>query len=148
MYEKPTNGKSSPEKPAAFRWREEGTARKFFSGSSKFEVSSSDFKVGTNGGGAGQKERNEDYNPGTCFISCTSTAACALSGTGRLSHCYEIYYSNKILTPALPPHRTIPSLTFLLSLDYCTCLAKVTISQGARQWLIYNDVCCYCSKSR
>lgn len=53
MKENPTNGKSSPEKPAGFSWHREDTIREFFSGSSKFEVSSSDLMVGTKGGEAG-----------------------------------------------------------------------------------------------
>lgn len=59
MNENPTNGKSSPEKPAGFNWRAEDKTREFFSGSSKFEVSSSDLRVGTKGGGAGEKSKEK-----------------------------------------------------------------------------------------
>ena len=59
MNENPTNGKSSPEKPAGFNWRVEDKTREFFSASSKFEVSSSDLRVGTKGGGAGEKKQEE-----------------------------------------------------------------------------------------
>lgn len=51
MNENPTKGKSSPEKPAGFNCRVEDKTPEFFSGSSKFEVSSSDLRVGTKGGG-------------------------------------------------------------------------------------------------
>lgn len=56
MNENPTNGKSSPENPAGFNWRIEDKPHEFFSGSSKFEVSSSDLRVGMKGGGAGGKK--------------------------------------------------------------------------------------------
>lgn len=59
MNENPTNGKSSPEKPAGFSCRGEDKTRKFFSASSKFEVSSSDLSVGTKGGAAGGKKQEE-----------------------------------------------------------------------------------------
>lgn len=53
LYENPTNGSSSPEKPEGFSWHGEDETHEFFSGSSKLEVSSSDLRVGTKGGGAG-----------------------------------------------------------------------------------------------
>ena len=53
LYENPTNGSSSPEKPEGLSWHTEDETNEFFSGSSKLEVSSSDLRVGTKGGGAG-----------------------------------------------------------------------------------------------
>lgn len=52
LNEKPTNGRSLPEKPAGFSWHGADSTRTLFSGSSKLEVSSSDLRVGTKGGGA------------------------------------------------------------------------------------------------
>lgn len=53
LYENPTKGSSSPEKPEGLSWHGEDETHEFFSGSSKLEVSSSDLRVGTKGGGAG-----------------------------------------------------------------------------------------------
>jgi len=52
LYENPTNGSSSPEKPERFSWHGEDETPESFAGSSKLEVSSSDLRVGTKGGGA------------------------------------------------------------------------------------------------
>lgn len=52
LYENPTKGSSSPEKPEGLSWHGEDETHEFFSGSSKLEVSSSDLRVGTKGGGA------------------------------------------------------------------------------------------------
>lgn len=118
MKENPTNGKSPPEKPAGFSWHREDTIREFFSGSSKFEVSSSDLMVGTKGGGAGYiflKQRRKRgkkkflaaahcQSPSRPFSIFNGTAAPAfnLANTSRLRHCSPTYYSNKRLTLALP----------------------------------------------
>lgn len=109
MNENPTNGKSSPENPAGFNWRVEDKTREFFSGSSKFEVSSSDLRVGTKGGGAGgKKARRKDkiqlqftLQQSHSFSACNGTAAPAfnLANTSRLSCCSQSVLQQQEINP-------------------------------------------------
>jgi len=76
MNENPTKGKSSPEKPAGFNCRVEDKTPEFFSGSSKFEVSSSDLRVGTKGGGAGEKSKDKRQNSATVHSATVPLIQC------------------------------------------------------------------------